>query len=229
MEQIERERVYLEIVNAYKEGKKIVLHLCADLGSDSIFYQRDPDYHVVCIGIEFGVENFIIPKSVLVYGVFANCPCTEFSTADYSRVCDMQEGMFCVDHCKRILEDAKSRGGIKFHVLENPARSTLWKHLGVKPTYKYQPYQYNSPWSKETGLLGEFNIPKHTSTWETVEKNPNLYVRPSRKKPSLALFHKSALQYIEDWQWAKEYIKCDADLRSMCTTGFAHSFYLANK
>ena len=210
------------------EDKKVILHLCADLGSDSIFYQRDPAYHVIKIGIDIGVENYVIPKGMVVYGIFSNPVCTEFSTADYSRVCDTDKGMFLVNHCKRIIEDAKSRGGLKFHVLENPLRGTLKKFIG-KADFSYQPYEYGSPWTKATALWGEFNIPEKTTTWETVTKNPNLYVRPSRKKPSLALFHKSALQYIPDWQWAKDYIKCDADIRSMCTTGFARSFYEANK
>jgi hypothetical protein len=29
-------------------------------------------------------------------------------------------------------------------------------------------------------------------------------------------------------QWAKEYIKTDSDIRSMCSQGFAREFYLAN-
>lgn len=41
-------------------SKKIILHLCAKEGSDSIPY-RDAGYDVRIIGEEIGVENFIPP------------------------------------------------------------------------------------------------------------------------------------------------------------------------
>ena len=37
--------------------RKNILHLCADLGSDSWYYQQDEKYNVICIGEEIGVEN----------------------------------------------------------------------------------------------------------------------------------------------------------------------------
>lgn len=45
-----------------KTIKKIILHLCADLGSDSRFYQLDPEYEVILVGEKVGVENFYPPK-----------------------------------------------------------------------------------------------------------------------------------------------------------------------
>ena len=57
----------------------------------------------------------------------------------------------------------------------------------------------------------------------------DLYVRPTRSKPALVYFHKSAVNLIPEFQWAKELIKCDADIRSMCSRGFAEQFYLSNK
>lgn len=208
---------------------KIILHLCADLGSDSIFYQRDPNYHVVLVGKDIGVENYCIPNGWVIYGVISNPVCTEFSTADYSRVCDIEKGLSIVGHCSRILEEAKSRGGLKFHMMENPARGTLKKYIG-KPRFTYQPWEFGSPFTKHTACWGEFNIPRKLYTkWEDVPKNPALYVRPGRPKPSLALFHKSAIEHLEEWHWAREHIECDADIRSMCSTGFAREFYLANQ
>ena len=50
--------------------KKIILHLCADTGSDSYPYSQDPEYEVIRIGSDIGVENYTAPKNV--YGVFAN-------------------------------------------------------------------------------------------------------------------------------------------------------------
>lgn len=36
---------------------KTILHLCADIGSDSKPY-RDAGYNVICIGRDIGVENY---------------------------------------------------------------------------------------------------------------------------------------------------------------------------
>ena len=62
-----------------EKTKKIILHLCADLGSDSLFYQLSDEYEVIMIGEEVGVENYHPPKNV--HGIIANPVCTEFSTA----------------------------------------------------------------------------------------------------------------------------------------------------
>lgn len=59
--------------------KKIILHLCADIGSDSRYFQLDDDFEVVKIGKDIGVENYHPPKNV--FGVIANPVCTEFSIA----------------------------------------------------------------------------------------------------------------------------------------------------
>lgn len=59
--------------------KKLILHLCADLGSDSLFYQQSDEYEVVMIGEKIGVENYNPPTNV--YGIIANPVCTDLSTA----------------------------------------------------------------------------------------------------------------------------------------------------
>ena len=64
--------------------------------------------------------------------------------------------------------------------------------------------------------------------WEDVPKNEKLYTRPGRGKPALAFLHKSAVDLIPEFQWAKEHIKCDADIRSLCSQGFAKAFYETN-
>ena len=72
-------------------------------------------------------------------------------------------------------------------------------------------------------------MPKKLYTkWDTVPKNPLLYIRPGRSKPGLVYFHKSAVDLIPEMQWAKAHIKCDADIRSMCSDGFAREFYKVN-
>lgn len=70
---------------------KTILHLCADLGSDSKYYQLDPEYQVILIGESIGVENYIAPENV--HGIIANPVCTEFSTAKgFHKENDIEKG-----------------------------------------------------------------------------------------------------------------------------------------
>jgi len=204
-------------------AKKIILHLCADLGSDSKYYQQDPSYEVIMIGESVGVENYTPPQNV--HGIIANPVCTEFSTAKcFTHVGDLEKGMFLVNHCLRIIEEARP----KWWVLENPAKGRLKEKLGMYK-HAYQPWHYGSPWTKYTGLWGNFIMPAKLYTkWKDVPKIPSLYSRPGREKPGLVYFHKSAVTLIPEMQWAKDRIKCDADIRSMCSDGFAREFYKAN-
>ena len=204
--------------------KKIILHLCADLGSDSRFYQTDDNYEVIMIGEKIGVENYHPPKNV--HGVIANPVCTEFSTAKGFDHCgDLDKGMFLVNHCLRIIEECSP----EWWVMENPAKGRLKEVIG-KPIAVYQPWQYGSPWTKQTALWGNFVMPKPIYTkWDYVPKNDKLYIRPTRSKPSLAIMHKSAKEIIPEFEWAKDLINDDMSLRSMCSQGFAKAFYEANR
>ena len=204
--------------------KKLILHLCADIGSDSRFYSLDDDYEVIKIGIDIGVENYCPPANI--HGIIANPVCTELSTASgFHKERDIELGMFLVDHCLRIVKEASP----KWWVLENPANGRLKQEIGT-PVATYQPWEYGSPWTKKTALWGSFNMPEKLFTkWDEVPKNPKLYVRPGRPKPALAFLHKSALDYIPEFEFAREHIKCDADFRSLCSQGFAEEFYKANK
>ena len=204
--------------------KKIILHLCADIGSDSRFYQIDDSYEVIMIGEKIGVENYHPPKNV--HGIIANPVCTEFSTAKGFDHCgDLDKGMFLVNHCLRIIKECNP----EWWVMENPAKGRLKEVIG-KPTSVYQPWQYGSPWTKQTALWGNFVMPKPIYTkWDDVPKNDKLYIRPTRSKPSLAIMHKSAKEIIPEFEWAKDLITDDMSLRSMCSQGFAKAFYEENK
>jgi len=204
--------------------KKIILHLCADLGSDSRYYQLDNEYEVIRIGQEIGVENYHPPMNV--YGIIANPPCTEFSTARANgKARNPTDGMFLVEHCLRIIDECNP----KFWVLENPARGVLKDYLG-KPTYKYEPWWYGSPWSKQTSLWGNFNIPKRQfNSWIDVPKLDGLYTRPNREKPSLAFMHKSHIKFIPEFLPFVDKVTCDMHFRSLCSQGFAKAFFEANR
>lgn len=210
--------------NINSNEPKIILHLCADIGSDSLYYKLSNKYNVIMIGKEIGIENYLPPENV--HGIIANPVCTEFSTANgFHRIKDCKKGMEMVNHCMRIIEKSNP----KWWVLENPANGRLKEFLG-EPVYVYQPWEYGSPWTKKTALWGSFNVPKKIYLkWDDVPKIENLYIRPKRNKPSLAFLHKSAVNIIPEMHWFKDNIKTDADLRSICSVGFAKAFFLYNQ
>jgi site-specific DNA-cytosine methylase len=113
--------------------KKVILHLCADIGSDSRPYQLDDDYEVILIGEKIGVENYYPDRKI--HGIIANPVCTEFSTAKgFHKDNDIKKGMLLVTHCIRIIMSSNP----VWHVMENPATGKLTDVIG-KPDAVYQP------------------------------------------------------------------------------------------
>lgn len=213
--------------------KKIILHLCADTGSDSYPYSQDPEYEVIRIGSDIGVENYTAPKNV--YGVFANPPCTEFSRARTGGKPRLgEDGMRLVKECQRIISECEN---LKFWVIENPATGALRNYLG-KPNYEYQPWWFGSPWTKKTALWGNFNIPERKYyNWEEVPKNDKLWVRKRNRvtendrytgKPEMHTLHKSAYDLIPEFHTLPR-PNSDMEFRSLCSQKFAQAFFEANK
>jgi hypothetical protein len=200
---------------------KTILHLCADIGSDTKPY-KDAGYQVICIGKDIGVENYHPPKDV--YGIIANPVCTELSTArSNGRARNPEEGMRLVKECQRIIAECNPT----FWVIENPATGALKDYLG-KPQLVYQPWEYGSPWTKKTALWGKFNIPvKKYSKWEDVPKIEGLYTRPGRGKPSIAFSHKNHKRFSREWDCFE--VEDDMSFRSLCSQKFAQAFYESNK
>lgn len=202
--------------------KKLILHLCADTGSDTQVY-REMGYDVICVGKDIGVENYHPPKHV--YGVIANPVCTEFSTArSTGKARNPSEGMKLVRECQRIIAECNP----VFWVIENPGTGRLKDFLGP-PTMSYEPWHYGSPWTKKTSLWGKFNIPKRLyEKWEDVPKIEGLYTRPGRGKPSLAFNHKNHKRFIREFDCFKD-VDSDMEFRSLCSQKFARAFYKVNK
>ena len=69
----------------------------------------------------------------------------------------MKKVCFLVKHCQRIIEKAKP----KWWVLENPSTGALRNFIG-KPKHTYHPWHFGNPWTKGTGLWGDFNMPERT-------------------------------------------------------------------
>ena len=201
---------------------KTILHLCADIGSDSYIY-RTNGYKVILIGKDIGVENFSTSESI--HGIIANPVCTEFSVAKRAHnngVGDHEAGLFLVKHCQRIIEECKP----VWWYIENPATGSLKDFLG-KPDFVYEPYEFGDPWTKKTALWGSFVKPRKTHTWDSCTKLEGLYTRPNRPKPSLAFMHKSHKKFIPSF--APFEVKDDMSFRSLCSQGFTRAFFEVNK
>ena len=192
-------------------SEKVILHLCAKEGSDSIPY-RNAGYDVRIIGEEIGVENYHPPENV--YGIIANPPCTMFSIARSNAATprDLREGMRLVKECLRIIWECQevfvgnSNGTspLKFWALENPASGFLRWFLG-HPTFQYSQEEYGARLKKRTGLWGYFNLPKRPILSNPV---PSGYVIGSK--------------YEENWKMF------DMQARSRCPIDFAMAFFEAN-
>src|SRR3990167_1930677 len=159
---------------------KLILHLCADIGSDSQPY-RDAGYEVICVGEKQDVRRFIPPPAV--YGIIANPPCTHLSGSGArwwatKGESALLEAMSIVDACIRVVYVCKP----KFWVLENPV-GRLNRFLG-KPVSTYQPYEYGDTYSKRTCLWGEFTMPKKTPVKPT-EKDKIWNMPPSPERSNM--------------------------------------------
>ena len=218
-------------------SNKVILHLCADTGSDTYPYSQDGDYEVVTVGSKIGAENFSVATWLhfhgmhkTIYGIIANPVCTEFSTArSNGKARNPEEGKSLVKQCQRIIQEAKDLGGLKFWVIENPAKGVLKDYLG-QPAYQYEPWWFGSPWTKRTALWGEFNIPhRKFYDWNDVPKIDGLYTRPGRGKPSLAFMHKNHKRLIREFDdFSDGDVDTDMEFRSLCSQKFAKAFKAAN-
>lgn len=189
----------------------------------------DDDYEVITIGQDIGVENYSPDRPI--HGIIANPVCKEFSQVRRQKVgdramrpSDPERGMLLVNECLRIIEEADP----VWWAMENPSMGTLRNYLG-KPVYVYQPWWYGSPWTKATGLWGNFTIPPRTHwDWDDVDKI-DVWVRPGRVKPSIAYLHKSAFHLIEEFYTSGMPVPTtDSEFRSLCSQKFAQAFKKAN-
>lgn len=194
---------------------KTILHLCADMGSDSKYYTLN-GYNVIRVGKDIGVENFEPPANV--YGIIANPPCTHFSIARTVAKTprDLGEGMRLVKECLRIIwtcierqyEEPSRTMPLKFWALENPATGFLKWFLG-KPTLVYSPFEYGDDYKKSTALWGNFNIPA---------KTPITCTKPKFDRLSTKEIHPEFYGKLTR-----------TERRSLCSPAFSKAFYEANK
>lgn len=197
-------------------GVKKILHLCADLGTDSKPY-RDAGYEVICVGDKQDVRTYTPPEDV--YGIIANPPCTNFSFArtNAKKPRDLRAGMELVQACLRIIwecqyritSDAQKIAPLKFWVLENPNGMLKW-FLG-KPALVYSPHEYGDSYQKRTNLWGNFNAPpKHFALSDV-----------KLKKFDALLTREIAPQYYG--------VMTRTERRSVCSEKFSKAFFECNR
>jgi len=211
-------------------GDRVILHLCADIGSDSKPY-ADAGYDVRLIGSDIGIQNYRPPKNV--YGIIANPPCTNFSFAKTTgEPRNLHEGMVLVRECLRIiwecqydLEGAYSKKtSLFFWMLENP-NGLLKRFLG-KPAFKYHPWEFGDNYKKSTHIWGWFNDPLKTFSDCNDVMTPNEIEQAktnSRKLPKFDRLKTREIHYN-----GNEHLTRQAR-RSICSPGFAKAFFKANR
>jgi len=208
---------------------KTILHLCADIGSDSKPY-ADAGYNVIRVGKDIGVENYTPPDNV--YGIIANPPCTMFSFArtNAKKQRDLNEGMFLVKECLRIIwgcqyrivSDQAKYTRLKFWVLENPFFGLLKNFIG-KPSLVFDPWEYGDNYQKRTALWGNFKEPK---------KNPlpmSAEAKTKAKTNSFIHTRKFDMMLSKDIHPEAFGVLDGQARRSICSAKFAQAFYEANK
>lgn len=196
--------------------RKIIVDLCGGTGSWSAPYQEDGGYDVRIIDPQEWLDGdtgtgdvrlyeIYDPKKRKfrddIYGILAAPPCTDFSVSGarwFKRKGEARllNALSIADACLRICVLAKPRA---FWAAENPI-GRLVRYWGPPRLY-FQPCDYGDPYTKKTGLWGEFNEPVKTPV-EPTEGSKMHRMGPS---PERAL------------------------LRSTTPPGFARQFFLANR
>lgn len=136
---------------------KTILSLFDYSGSWSKPY-RDAGYNVIQIDLKHGhdVRLLKVPDLPPIHGILAAPPCTEFAVSgarwwEAKGEAALLEGLALIDATIRIVTMTRP----KWWVLENPV-GRLKDYLG-EPRMYFNPCDYGDPYTKKTGLWGEFN------------------------------------------------------------------------
>lgn len=208
--------------------KRIILDLCGGTGAWSRPYvEAGYDVRLVTLP-EQDVRTYQPPPNV--HGVLAAPPCTEFARCGARwwkskppRL--LEEAKDIVQACVRIGEEASA-----WWVLENPV-GRLKEYLGP-PVFRFQPWEFGDPWTKQTWLWGRFEPPRKLAL---ARKPPNSTVPGHRSQQ-----HKRHLNTLDfqkalalglvrpDWVHKLGPSPERAVLRSITPPGFARAFFEAN-
>ena len=169
---------------------KTIISLCDYTGAWSQPY-ADAGYNVVRVDIKTGVDVRLCKKPEYpVHGILAAPPCTHLAGSGArwwksKGEAALLEGMAIVDACLRIVTVCKP----VWWALENPV-GRLTDYLG-RPVMYFQPNDYGDPYTKKTGLWGDFTPPIglfiETSDWavEATEGSKMHKLPPSPERQAL--------------------------------------------
>lgn len=192
--------------------QKVILSLCDFTGNWSKPYREDDSYKVITVDIKHGQDVRLFHKPEWqVHGILAAPPCTMFSSAGarWKRSRDeIKHALSIVDACCRFALICSP----KWWVLENPV-GTLTHFLGP-PRFWMQPFYYGDPYTKKTGLWGNFNIPPLTNMVA-----PSETAIVGRKGKRMSNMHNETFKLPP---------KQRATVRSTTPLGFSYAFFKAN-
>ena len=163
--------------------KYIILDLCSGSGAWSQPY-RDKNYTVICLDLQDGQDIRLHKKeNIQVQGILAAPPCTHLCSSGArwwkeKGESKLIESLSIVDACLRLVVLYKP----VWWALENPL-GRLTSFLG-KPKIKFQPWEYGDPYTKQTCLWGNFNIPEKNPV-EPVEGGKIWNMSPSSERTAL--------------------------------------------
>lgn len=212
------------MVRTVTVATRVILDLCGGTGAWSRLYQ-EAGYDVQIVTLpEYDVRVYIPPKRV--HGVLAAPPCTEFARCGArwwkSKPPEkLQEAVETVEACLRIVRAVEPR----WWALENPV-GRLKDYLGA-PAFKFQPWEFGDPWTKQTWLWGVFAHPKKRSG----------AIAPAKSVPGHRSCQHLRTKGLEeallaglppDWVHRLPPSKERAALRAITPPGFAKAFFEAN-
>jgi hypothetical protein len=184
--------------------KPLILDLCAGSGAWSEPYLKSGKYRVVRVTLpKHDVRTFKAPDEP-VHGILAAPPCDQFSLArnGHKSPRNILRGLEVVNACMRIIAQCRPT----WWALENPV-GMLSKYLGT-PRDTWQPCDFGDPWTKQTAIWGDFNIP---------ERGP--FVKPLGGGPFCTLCDPKRRKT----RWCN-----NPAHRAITPAGFARAFFKAN-
>src|SRR5882672_12633911 len=133
---------------------RLILDLCAGTGSWSEPY-RAAGYEVRLVTLPEDVRLLRWCPDEPVHGILAAPPCTHFAASGARWYAEkgaaaLLDGLSVVDACLRMVMVCKP----KWWALENPV-GRLKDYLGP-PVMYFDPCDYGDPYTKKTGLWGDF-------------------------------------------------------------------------
>jgi hypothetical protein len=176
----------------------------------------DAGYDVIRVDIKHGQNVYLLDIDDLptIHGILAAPPCTDFSIAgarwwaEKDAAGQTFESLALIYKTLAIIWALKARDDVAWWVLENPVGrlNSLVPQLVNFGPYYFQPCDYGDPYTKKTGLWGEFIFPDPLFVG-------SLAVEPTDGSK----------------MWRLPPSDDRAELRSATPKGFARAFFEVNK